>query len=119
MDERKPSNEVPSRLFLDMHTEQNPSVDMEQIVGKQDILFICLDTLRYDAAAAEEKAQGTPVLNQFGPWEKRQAPGLQAFCLAVLTPRAWQNGKCSFSPNPLVWETRLQRELLLMREAPL
>ena len=75
MDERKPSNEVPSRLFLDMHTEQNPSVDMEQIVGKQDILFICLDTLRYDAAAAEEKAQGTPVLNQFGPWEKRQAPG--------------------------------------------
>lgn len=71
----KTAEEVPSRLFLDMQARQIPSVDMEQIAGQQDILFICLDTLRYDAAAAEEKAQGTPVLNQFGPWEKRQAPG--------------------------------------------
>lgn len=52
-----------------------PSVDMRKIVGSHDILFICLDTLRYDAAVQEERAQGTPVLARYGPWEKCQAPG--------------------------------------------
>lgn len=51
------------------------SVDMHQIVGKMDILFICLDTLRYDVAVQEEAAGTTPVLNRYGRWEKRQAPG--------------------------------------------
>ena len=69
------AGEVPFRLFQRMQKQKTPSVDMNQVVGKQDILFLCLDTLRYDAAEAEEKAQGTPVLNQFGSWEKRQAPG--------------------------------------------
>ena len=50
-------------------------MDMKQVVGKQDILLICLDTLRYDAAVMEEEAGGTPVLNRYGTWEKRQAPG--------------------------------------------
>lgn len=49
---------------------------MKKIVGKQDILMICLDTLRYDVAVAEEASGGTPVLNSYGGrWEKRQAPG--------------------------------------------
>jgi len=38
-------------------------------------LFICLDTLRYDAAVQEEETGSTPVLNRYGSWEKRQAPG--------------------------------------------
>ena len=50
-------------------------VDMTQVVGNFDILMICLDTLRYDAAVREEAAETTPVLNQFGPWQKCQAPG--------------------------------------------
>lgn len=51
-------------------------VDMREIVGKQDILMICLDTLRYDVAIAEEASGGTPVLNSYGEgWEKRHAPG--------------------------------------------
>lgn len=50
-------------------------IDMNQIAGSHDILFLCLDTLRYDVAVQEEKNGGTPVLNRYGPWEKCQAPG--------------------------------------------
>ena len=50
-------------------------VDMGQVVGSRDILFLCLDTLRYDVAKEEERNQGTPVLNQYGSWEKCQAVG--------------------------------------------
>ena len=67
--------EVPLRLFSSPGEKKAPSVDMNQVVGTQDILFVCLDTLRYDAAVEEEAAGGTPVLNQYGPWEKCQAPG--------------------------------------------
>ena len=55
--------------------KQTVSVDMNEVVGKKDILFICLDTLRYDAAIQEEAAGRTPVLNRYGPWVKCQAPG--------------------------------------------
>ncbi len=68
-------NEVPFRLFMSGEEEKAPFVDMGQVVGAQDILLICLDTLRYDAAVMEEEAGGTPVLNGYGAWEKRQAPG--------------------------------------------
>ena len=48
---------------------------MGQVVGRCDILFICLDTLRYDVAAQQEAAGETPVLNRYGAWKKCQAPG--------------------------------------------
>ena len=67
--------EVPFRAFSSGRKQRKPSVDMNQIVGEMDILFVCLDTLRYDVAAEEETGGGTPVLNQYGSWEKRQAPG--------------------------------------------
>lgn len=51
------------------------TVDMNKIVGSHDILFVCMDSLRYDVAIAEEKSNGTPVLNQYGKWRKCQAPG--------------------------------------------
>lgn len=51
------------------------TVDMNTIVGSYNILFICMDSLRYDVAAAEEKSGGTPVLNEYGQWRKCQAPG--------------------------------------------
>ncbi len=74
---RKSENvgEVPVRLFVSSHKNQVPSIDMGRIVGVDDILFICLDTLRYDVAVREQEAGATPVLNRYGPWEKRQAPG--------------------------------------------
>lgn len=68
------ANEVPVRLFTS-GKRKKPSVDMNKVVGTLDILFICLDTLRYDVAVKEEAEGGTPVLNRYGRWEKRQAPG--------------------------------------------
>ena len=56
-----------------MKRVMEPSVDMRRIVGSHDILFICLDTLRYDAAVCEEQADGTPALDRYGPWRKCQA----------------------------------------------
>lgn len=74
-DIRKTEQEVPLGLFGVSKERKIPSVDMAQVVGKQDILFVCLDTLRYDAAVEEEEKGGTPVLNHYGSWEKCQAPG--------------------------------------------
>ena len=55
--------------------ENRKAINMNEVVGSHDILFICLDCLRYDVALAEQENGGTPVLNQYGPWEKRSAPG--------------------------------------------
>lgn len=67
--------EVPLRLFAAPGRQRETSVDMGQVVGRCDILFICLDTLRYDVAAQQEAAGETPVLNRYGAWKKCQAPG--------------------------------------------
>lgn len=50
-------------------------VNMNEIVGTHDILFLCLDTLRFDVAEEEERKNTTPILNQFGCWKKCQAAG--------------------------------------------
>ena len=72
---KQAEKDVPFRMLAASVRDREARVDMNQIVGKKDILFICLDTLRYDVAVAQEAAQATPVLNQYGPWEKCQAPG--------------------------------------------
>lgn len=50
--------------------------DMNQIVGKSNILFITLDTLRYDVAQHELASGGTPFLASVLPagWQERHAP---------------------------------------------
>lgn len=70
----KIGNEVPKEVIGDPKKAKY-SVNMNDIVGKQDILFVCLDTLRYDVAIKEELNGATPVLNKYGKWEKRHAPG--------------------------------------------
>ena len=57
------------------HNEDWKHVDMNQIVGSHHILFLCLDALRYDVAKEQEKMGNTPVLNQWGEWQKCQAVG--------------------------------------------
>ena len=48
-------SEVPFAAFRAGMDEKQCSVDMTKVVGNCDILFVCLDTLRYDAAIAEEQ----------------------------------------------------------------
>ena len=40
----------PDVPFEQFGAKEAPSFDMNEVAGKKDILFICLDTLRYDAA---------------------------------------------------------------------
>lgn len=49
--------------------------NMENIIGSHNILFVCIDSLRFDAAYEEEAEGGTPVLNRYGKWRKCQSPG--------------------------------------------
>ena len=59
--DQEQAGEIPFWLLLSEKGHKAPSVDMRQIVGTQDILFLCLDTLRYDAAVQEETEGNTPV----------------------------------------------------------
>lgn len=55
--------------------ENRKDLNMNNIVGTHDILFICLDCLRYDVAFEEQENGNTPLLGKYGPWEKRGAAG--------------------------------------------
>lgn len=55
--------------------QEKAFVNMNEVVGKLDIVWLCLDTLRYDVAVREEAAGATPALNRYGKWKKCQAPG--------------------------------------------
>ncbi|MFE9581452.1 STM4013/SEN3800 family hydrolase [Nocardia sp. NPDC006044] len=52
--------------------------DMNEVVGRDDLLLLTLDTLRYDVAAELAAAGKLPNLSAHlpdGQWEKRHAPG--------------------------------------------
>lgn len=50
-------------------------MNMNEIVGAYNILFVCIDSLRYDVAEEEQDRGGTPVLNRYGRWRRCEAPG--------------------------------------------
>lgn len=91
-------------------TVRQSSVHMQEVVGNCDILFLCLDTLRYDVAKAEEEAGHTPVLNQYGSWEKRQAPG-------NFTYPSHHAMFAGFLPLPYDAKTMMERELLFFPQS--
>jgi hypothetical protein len=71
--------------------------DMNTIVGSCDILFITLDTLRYDAAQLAFEEGRLPVLADFLPptgWERRHSPG-------NFTYAAHQAFFAGFLPTPM------------------
>ena len=71
-------------------------LDARQLVGNVDILFITLDTLRYDVAQEAFLAGLTPNLARILPkrgWEKRHTPG-------SFTYAAHQSFFAGFLPTP-------------------
>lgn len=68
----KDINGVPNKI---MEVQNKSNFNMNDIVGKKDILFLCYDSLRYDVAKLAEKENTTPNINQYGLWQKYQAPG--------------------------------------------
>ncbi len=70
--------EIPEGLpeeWFEGEISETEQIDMNKIVGEYDILFLCLDTLRYDVALEEQEKNNTPILNKYGKWQKRSAPG--------------------------------------------
>ena len=57
-------------------------MDMNRVVGTHDVLFMTLDSLRYDVAQACHAAGRTPNLSArlpAGGWERRHSPGSFTF----------------------------------------
>jgi hypothetical protein len=57
-------------------------IDANRWVGERDVLFVTLDTLRYDVASRLHAAGRTPNLNDVMPrggWERRHTPGSFTF----------------------------------------
>ena len=54
---------------------------MRHLVGSHDVLWITLDTLRYDVAVEQWQRGGTPFLRELLPagWEERHTPGSFTF----------------------------------------
>jgi hypothetical protein len=74
----------------------SPVLDMHAIVGSHDILFVTLDTLRYDAAQEAYERGELPILTPHlpaGGWEKRHTP-------ASFTYAAHHSFFAGFLPTP-------------------
>lgn len=72
-------------------------LNVNRLVGEHDVLFITLDTLRYDVAAESHRAGRTPHLSALlpgGEWEKRHTPG-------NFTYAAHSAFFCGFLPTPV------------------
>jgi len=73
------------------------TIPMQQIIGSHDILFITLDTLRYDAACDALERGLTPTIGDLLPgnkWEPRHSP-------ASFTYAAHQAFFAGFLPSPI------------------
>lgn len=51
------------------------NINMNEVVKDHNILFLCLDTLRYDVAKEAEIDGSIPTLNKYGNWCECIAPG--------------------------------------------
>ncbi len=101
-----PIEELPDyRAAATDYRRECPAIDMQEVVGKCDILFVCLDALRYDVAVQEEARGGTPILNRYGKWEKRHAPG-------TFTYPSHQAMFAGFLPSPAAPKSLAEREWL-------
>ncbi len=57
-----------------LYSEKTPT-DMNEVIGTHDILWITLDTLRYDVAQELYLSGKTPNIASLLSWEKRHSPG--------------------------------------------
>jgi len=85
--------------------ENKDRINMNEVVGTHDILFVCLDTLRYDVAEREQESGNTPILNRYGKWEKRGAAG-------NFTYPSHHAMFAGFLPSPLEPGPMTKREML-------
>ncbi|MCT4620554.1 MAG: STM4013/SEN3800 family hydrolase [Marinisporobacter sp.] len=84
-------------------------VNMNEVVGKDDILFLTLDTLRYDAAHEEYLSGNLPNLCRDGGWEKRHSPGNYTYA-------SHQSFFTGFLPTTIDYKPLNKREWLFLNK---
>lgn len=93
-------SEVPFNI-----SKVSSKIDMNEVVKEHNILFICLDTLRYDVAKKAEQENKTPTLNKYGKWEQCMAAG-------NFTYPSHHSMFIGFLPAPITAKSITDRELL-------
>lgn len=83
--------------------------NMNEIIGECDILFITLDTLRYDVASSQYESGVLKTLGKYGPFEKRQTPG-------SFTYSAHHSFFAGFLPSPYEYVPLNEREYLFFMD---
>lgn len=83
--------------------------NMNEIVGDYDILFITLDTLRYDVFKSAYEKGILKTLGKYGPFEKRQTPG-------SFTYAAHHSFFAGFLPSPSEYVPINERENLFFMD---
>ncbi|WBW98354.1 STM4013/SEN3800 family hydrolase [Oceanirhabdus sp. W0125-5] len=83
------------------------NVNMNEVVGNNDILFLSLDTLRYDVAKEEYEAGNLPNLCGSGGWEKRHSPGNYTYS-------SHHSFFIGFLPTPVEYEPLHKRDWLFL-----
>ena len=81
------------------------NINMNDVVGNDDILFLSLDTLRYDVADEEYRSGNLPNLCKYGGWEKRHSPGNYTY-------PSHHSIFIGFFPTPVEYEPLDRREWL-------
>ncbi len=83
------------------------NLNMNEVIGKADLLMITLDTLRYDVAEAEYLAGNLPNLCGNGAFEKRHSPGNYTYA-------AHHSFFIGYFPTPIEYQPLHQREWLFL-----
>ncbi len=84
-------------------------LDATQLVGTHDVLFVTLDTLRYDVAVEELRAGRTPHLAQIlpgGRWEERHSPGSFTYAAHHAFFAGFLPTPAAPGPHPRLFATR-------------
>ena len=76
------------------------------LIGAHDVLFVTLDTLRFDVADEELRAGRTPHLAaRIGEWEKRHTPGSFTYAAHHAFFAGFLPTPCSPGPHPRLFAT--------------
>ena len=103
------TDEVPENTRTAIHSCDG-EINMNDLIAREaNVLFVVLDSLRFDIAVQEQEAGNTPNINRYGRWIKCEAAGNFTWpsirCSLVLCLSRWKRHRviqCSFSRKILV-----------------